>query len=117
MNTIKLTERELKNIGGYEPEKYFDGFIFDEYKIIIKYENFKVIYKVKFEDDINKVVYRIIKGTEYKNYEFSFVEDREKLGRLEDTLDIIRMERLGGFHLTRKDLNETVGLLVKRKFI
>ena len=37
MNTIKLTERELKNIGGYEPEKYFDGFIFDEYKIIIKY--------------------------------------------------------------------------------
>ena len=79
MNTIKLTERELKNIGEYEPEKYFDGFIFDEYKIIIKYENFKVIYKVKFEDDINKVVYRIIKGTEYKDYEFSFVEDREKL--------------------------------------
>ena len=79
MNTIKLTYEELKNISKYSFDKYFDEFIFYEYRIIIKCEDCKVIYKVNYENDVNKVTYRIIKGTNFKDFEFSFIEDREYL--------------------------------------
>ena len=79
MNTIKLTYEELNNISKYSFDKYFDEFIFYEYRIIIKYEDYKVIYKVNYENDVNKVTYRIIKGTNFKDFEFSFIEDREHL--------------------------------------
>lgn len=92
MNRIIIERDELEKIRNYEAEHYFENFIFDNFKIILKHDNFKVIYKIYIDGNIIKINYRMIQDNSYKDYEFIFEENEEGIkiikqphGKLIDT--------------------------------
>lgn len=78
MNTIIVTEKDLnEKIIGYEESIHFDNFIFNDFRVILKRSDFKVVYKVHIENNINEVLYRMIKDGSYQECKFSFAENEE----------------------------------------
>lgn len=86
MNTIMICEKDLDTIVNYECARYFDCFVFNEFRIIVKQEDYKTVYKIRVNGDINEVVYRMIKDGEFYDCEFSYRENEEwnkKEGKIE----------------------------------
>lgn len=76
MNTITINEKDFnEKLLNYKSDHYFDNFIFKEFRVISKREDFKVVYKIKINNEnIIEVNYRLIKNNSFKECNFSFKE-------------------------------------------
>lgn len=83
MNTIILTENDINKMVNYESDQFFDNFIFNDFRIIVKYESYKAIYKIYINGNVNKVYYRTIMNGSYLDCEFSFTHNEEAYEWLE----------------------------------
>lgn len=78
MNTIMISEKDFKEkLINYKGEKYFENFIFNEFRIIMKHDDYKVIYKVHIENNVIEVKYRIIQNCSYNDCKLKFAECEE----------------------------------------
>ena len=83
MNTIKINEKECKEILNYNGTRYFENFIFNEFRIIVIQNGYKVVYKIKIDGNVNEVTYVLIKGNESKDCKFIFTESEEEVEFIE----------------------------------
>jgi hypothetical protein len=78
MNTITITERDFnEKLIGYKGEKYFENFIFNEFRIMFKKDDCKIVYKVYINENVNEVTYRMIKNGSYRECKMKFKEYEE----------------------------------------
>ena len=98
MMKIMITENDIRRISEYKCEKYFSDFIFDEFELITKYDDYKTIIKV---DKNNNVNYRLIKRINYIDYQFSFIEDEEYIVCLDSN-----GKTIGAFHYIEDGISE-----------
>ena len=75
MNTIIINENDIERIGDYENAHYFENFVFNDFKLIVKHEEYKVIYNIHINKNVNEVNYRMIANGTYKDCKFIFTED------------------------------------------
>ena len=83
MNTIIINEKDFNKIVNYEGSHYFENFIFNEFRLISKRENYKMVYKIKMNGNIFEVKMRRIQDLDFKECEFIFAEEEDELKFIE----------------------------------
>jgi hypothetical protein len=77
MNTIIINEKDLKKIYDYEGTHHFENFIFNDFRIVIKFSYYKAVYRIHKEKNIYEVEYRTISGEAIKECKCKFEETEE----------------------------------------
>lgn len=83
MNSIMINEKELNEIMNYEGTHYFENFVFDDFRVIQRHDDYKVVYKIHINGNVNEVNYKIIKGDDFKDCKFVFAETEEDIKVIE----------------------------------
>lgn len=119
MNTITITEKDIsEKLSKYKGDKYFENFIFNDFRIISRVDNHKNVYKVHINENINEVLYRIIMDGSYKDCEFKFTENEEGWKFIETPKgDMVNdwvesMIRHDGESLSNDDISKRVYMLM-----
>lgn len=120
MNTIMICEKDLKTIADYENTRYFEGFIFNDFRIICKQEDYKTVYKIKTNGDINDVIYRMIKDGEFYDCEFSYRENKEGVEYIKqpkgELVDKYMSSMIDGHTISNADM-ETINTIIGERFM
>ena len=79
MNTIIVYKKDFEKIKNYNAKHKFENFVFDEFKVIFKQEDKKIVYNIRIDGDINYVQYRMIGNGSFRDAKFSFRDEGETM--------------------------------------
>ena len=83
MNTININKHDLKTIMEYEYEYYFENFIFNDFKVVVKRDDYKVVYLVHINKDITKMTQTIIYNGLQTSMKLTFKDEGENINLIE----------------------------------